>query len=146
MRESYRINGHDLITPHFTYREAVYSDWARSNGVNNKPDFSKLCNIYKAAQGLEEIRAKVLNDSPIIVNSWFRSHQVNRGVGGVANSDHLNGWAVDFTARKFGTVDEVYQAIKESGIKFDQLINELGRWVHVSFAPDMRQQAFHVWG
>ena len=77
---------------------------------------------------------------PIKVNSAYRSPKVNAAVGGVSNSAHALGWAVDFTCAEFGSPFEVCQAIAKSGIAFDQLIHERRVWCHLSFEPRNRRQ------
>ena len=52
---------------------------------------------------------------------------------------HPKGFAADFICSQFGTPLKIVQALAKSKIKFDQLIMEQ-TWVHVSFAPAMRQQ------
>ena len=52
----------------------------------------------------------------------------------------MDGWAVDFVCPGFGDPYAVAKALKESDIQVDQVIHEFGRWVHVSFAPEMRGQ------
>ena len=46
------------------------------------------------AKELDKIRAK-FGDRPIHITSWLRPPAVNKAVGGVANSQHLIGWATD---------------------------------------------------
>lgn len=54
-----------------------------------------LFNAVAVAQVLESVRQYALDGSPIHVNSWFRCPRVNHAVGGVSNSLHLVGRAVD---------------------------------------------------
>jgi hypothetical protein len=51
-------------------------------------------NIIKIARELDKIREQ-FGDRPITVTSWLRPPAINRIVGGVSNSQHLLGWAVD---------------------------------------------------
>jgi Peptidase M15 len=51
-------------------------------------------NIIKIARELELIRTQ-FGDRPIVVTSWLRPPAVNKIAGGVSNSQHLLGWAVD---------------------------------------------------
>ena len=87
---------------------------------------------------MEAIR-KLLG-KPIRVNSWLRLPEVNKSIGGALKSSHMDGWAVDFVCPTYGDPYAVAKALKESDIQLDQCIHEFGRWVHVSFAPEMRGQ------
>ncbi len=51
-------------------------------------------NIIKIARQLDVIRSQ-FGDRSITVTSWLRPPAVNKAVGGVGNSQHLTGWAVD---------------------------------------------------
>lgn len=126
------------LSPNFTLEELTFSQTATRLGINNKPSPVVLINLKDTAQRLEEIRE--LLGAPINISSGYRSPTLNRSIGGSSTSAHCLGFAVDFTARKYGDVKKVYEAIKNSGIKYDQLIEEFGSWVHISFAPSMRQQ------
>lgn len=48
----------------------------------------------------------------------------------------MRGLAVDFTAPRFGTVLSLAKAVARSGVQFDQIIFEYGRWVHLGLAED----------
>jgi putative chitinase len=95
-----------------------------------------------AAEGLEKVRA--LLGKGIHVNSWLRLPELNVAVGGSKVSSHMDGWAIDFTCTGFGDPYAVCKAIEASDIKFDQMIHEYGRWTHISFAPEMRQQKLTI--
>lgn len=122
------------MTPHFTYKEAIKT----ATGLDNTPGPEVAVNIGVTAMRMEEVR-KALFAYPIKINSWFRSPAVNKAVGGSKTSDHMKGYAVDFTCKGFGDEYTVACAIRDSGIKYDQLILEYG-WIHISFAPTMRGQ------
>ena len=130
------------LSEHFTLEEATFSDTAVRQGINNQPDAKQLENMKTAAQGMEKVRA--LLGKGIHVNSWLRLPEVNVAVGGSKISSHMDGWAIDFTCAGFGDPLAVCKAIEASGIKFDQMIHEYGRWTHISFAPEMRQQAMTI--
>jgi len=115
-----------------------------STGLSNKPDAQQLARLTSTAQAMDEVR-KLLG-YPIRVNSGFRSAAVNRAVGGSPTSAHALGYAVDFVCPKFGDPMAICRAIVASGIRFDQLIMEKNRWVHLSFDPRMRQQVLSWWG
>jgi zinc D-Ala-D-Ala carboxypeptidase len=126
------------ISTNFTLEEATYSETAIRLEINNQPNEQQLENMKAAAQGMEQIR-KLLG-KPIRVNSWLRLPEVNLAVGGSKVSSHMDGWAIDFTCASYGDPYTIAKAIKDSDIQVDQCIHEFGRWVHVSFAPEMRNQ------
>lgn len=133
------------LTKNFTLNEATRSDTARKRGISNTPSPVELERILETALQMEQVRS-ILGDKPILINSWFRNAETNRAAGGVANSDHLRGDAVDFRCPGYGDPTAICKAIIASGIKFDQLIWEYGRWTHISFGPRMRQEVLHITG
>jgi hypothetical protein len=132
------------LSDHFSLEEATRSDTATRLGISNQPNAQQLENMKVAAIGMEKIRE--LLASPINVNSWIRLPEVNVAVGGSKVSSHMDGWAIDFVCKGFGTPLEVCKAIEKSNIKFDQMIYEFGEkgWTHISFAPEMRQQKLTI--
>ena len=76
--------------------------------------------------------------SPVTITSGYRSPQKNAAVGGVPNSAHLSNQAFDFVPKGVSMSDAAAK-LQQSGIPFDQLINE-GDHVHISFAPQNRRQ------
>jgi putative chitinase len=130
------------LSEHFTLEEATFSDTAVRQGINNQPNDKQLENMKIAAEGLEKVRA--LLGKGLHVNSWLRLPELNVAVGGSKVSSHMDGWAIDFTCAGFGDPYAVCKAIEASDIKFDQMIHEYGRWTHISFAPEMRQQKLTI--
>lgn len=126
------------LSPNFTLSEFVASQTATRKGIDNTPSETVIQNLKTLANALEEVR-KLLG-YPIFISSGYRCIQLNKAIGGSLTSDHVYGYAADFTCNKFGTPREIVKAIVKSGIKFDQLIDE-GGWTHISFSPKMRQQA-----
>ena len=131
------------LSEHFTLEEATYSETAVRLGIDNQPSTLQLENMKHAAAGMEQVRD--LLKLPIKVNSWLRLPDVNVAVGGSKVSSHMDGWAIDFTCEKFGNPLAVAKTIAAAGIKFDQMIHEYGRWVHISFAPEMRGQKLTIY-
>ena len=87
---------------------------------------------------MEMIRA--LLGKPINIHSGYRCEALNKAVGGVSNSAHLTGYAVDFTCPEYGSPYKVARDLAGSpSVSFDQLICE-GTWVHISFDPKMRRE------
>lgn len=131
------------LSDHFTLAEFIRSDTARRLKNDNMPTPAHLENLRQTAQRMEQVRW-VLGDNAIWVNSAYRNPVVNRAVGGVPNSDHALGWAVDFTCIGFGDPLTICREIAASELDYDQLIHERkpngAWWVHISFHPRMRRQ------
>jgi hypothetical protein len=128
------------LSEHFTLEEATYSDTAIRQGIDNQPSTVQLENMKVAAAKLEQLRAVT---GPLKINSWLRLPAVNVAVGGSKVSSHMDGWAIDVSSSKL-TPYQLCQEVKKAGIKFDQMIHEFGRWVHISFDPAMRQQELTI--
>lgn len=129
------------LTENFALEEFTQSDTALRLGIKNIASPTIIGHLKTLAEGLEQVR-KVLG-YPLFINSGYRSPELNKAVGGASSSAHVQGYAADFTCRKFGTTDEIVTVLKNSGIKYDQIIAE-GTWTHISFAPEMRQQALRA--
>lgn len=119
----------------FTLAELTHTN----AGLDNTPDETVLNNLLKLKIKLEEVRA-LLRNKPMKINSAYRSPAVNAAVGGSAASAHMVGLAADFVCTEFGSPLQICNIIANSGIEFDQLIHEHGRWVHIAFSSKPRQQ------
>ena len=123
------------LTEHFTLEELTHTDHRE---YDNTPNDAELENLKRLAEFLEEVKA-ALGGRPVMVNSAFRSQQINNSVGGSNKSQHLLGCAVDFRVPKL-TPDEVVRIIISAGLPYDQVIREFDRWTHVSIpnTPDLK--------
>ena len=128
------------LSEHFSLDEATFSETAVRLGISNQPNAVQLENMKVAAVGLEQLRAV---SGPLRINSWLRLPEVNVAVGGSKVSSHMDGWAIDVSSTKMTPI-ELCHKVEELGIKFDQIIHEFGRWMHISFAPEMRQQKLTI--
>ena len=115
------------LTDHFTLEELTHTDHRE---FDNTPNDAELENIKRLANFLEEVKT-VLGGKPIMVNSAFRSKQVNDAVGSKDTSQHRVGCAADIRVPTM-TPDEVVRAVIASGIGYDQVIREFDRWTHIS--------------
>ena len=131
------------LSKHFTLEELTHTDHRQ---FDNTPNASEIANLVRLATFLEEVRS-VLGDKPIMVNSAFRSKQVNDAVGSKDTSQHRIGCAADIRVPGV-TPDEVVKTIIASGLGYDQVIREFDRWTHVSIPnkPDdkPRRQALII--
>ena len=127
----------EKISKHISYREGVYSNTADRKGIENIPNEEQLANMKVIAEKVfEPLRQWV--GGPIKINSFFRSPELNKAIGGSSKSQHCHGQAIDiddnFSKR---TNAEMFIYIKEM-LDFDQVIWEFGdddnpNWVHVSY-------------
>ncbi len=131
------------LSPHFTLAEFTVSDTAERKGIDNTPPPDVMPALQKTAQGMEAVRIR-LGGAPILVTSGYRSLELNRAIGSRDTSQHVKGEACDFICPRFGTPRMVVDALKDSGIEFDQLILEFGRWVHISFAGKPRHHVLVI--
>jgi uncharacterized protein YcbK (DUF882 family) len=115
------------LTKHFTLEELTHTDHRE---FDNTPNEQELENLKRLAAFLEQVKA-VLGGKPIMVNSAFRSKQVNDAVGSKDTSQHRVGCAADIRVPAM-TPDEVVKAIIASDLGYDQIIREFDRWTHIS--------------
>ena len=130
-----------MISKHISYKEGIHSITAIRKGIDNEPNEEQLANMKLVANNVFE-PLRVFINGPIKVNSFFRSPDLNKAIGGSTRSQHCKGQAIDIddTYGK-ATNAEMYWWIKEN-LDFDQMIWEFGNndnpdWVHVSYvSPD----------
>ena len=115
------------LSEHFSLEELTHTDHRE---FDNTPNEAELKNIQRLAEFLEQIKT-VLGGKPIMVNSAFRSKQVNDAVGSKDTSQHRIGCAADIRVPAM-TPDEVVKAIIASDLGYDQVIREFDRWTHIS--------------
>jgi len=124
------------ITMYFTLDELCASQTAKARGIQNKPGTAEIINlVYLAAYVLEPLR-EAMGES-IKIGSGYRCPQLNRAVGGVANSQHLTGQAADLCIDGDLKKGKRWFEWIKTHLDFDQLIwehNAKGTyWVHVSY-------------
>jgi hypothetical protein len=132
----------DMLSPHFSLSELTHSDTATRKGINNTPPPAAMSALLRTATGLEGVRA--LLGVPVLVSSGFRCRELNELVGGQPLSQHTLGQAADFTAPLYGDPEKIAVRLIKSGLAFDQLLVEFGRWVHCSFTATPRRQALVI--
>jgi zinc D-Ala-D-Ala carboxypeptidase len=124
------------LSEHFTLEELTHTDHRE---FDNIPNEAEKANLMRLAAFLEQVKA-LLGGKPIMVNSAFRSKQVNDAVGSKDTSQHRVGCAADIRVPGM-TPDEVVRAVIASNLGYDQVIREFDRWTHISvpnvagFAP-----------
>lgn len=133
------VNGATMqLSPHFSLEELTFSSTAVAQGIDNTAPVDIAEHLGILAAGLEKIRAII--GFPLHIDSGYRCPDLNRIVRGVPDSAHVTGFAADFICPQFGSPLDIVKTIVEyPQVRFDQVIQE-GTWVHISFAPMMRQQ------
>ena len=123
MEQIVQLNSKANLSEHF-----LLGEFTRSNHpeVYNIPSHEAIANLKRLCEWLEVLREKA--SQPIIINSGYRSPQLNRKVGGASNSNHLTGCAADIRTSGYEQAI-VYAAIlinyaKESQQEFDELLIE----------------------
>lgn len=129
-----------LLSPNFSLLEATTSQTAVRKGWNNEPNDAVLANMIIAADRMEKVRA-LFGGRAIMVSSWYRCPKLQDWLN--SKGDHGTGFCIDFKVQG-ESIAAAVNKIKTSGIRFDQLINEYSRWVHISFHPKMRQSTFKI--
>ena len=140
------------LTPHFTLAELCKTKVK----LENVPNEEQVNNLRRVCRWLERLR-KRWNDlygegnDPIVINSGYRSPQVNKAVGGAANSNHLTGCAVDIRclgveqALRYATT--LLDISDESKEDFDELLIEKSAksiWVHFAVRPEGNRRQINV--
>ena len=141
------------LSPHFTLGELCKT----KTGIENVPNEAQVENLKRMCGWLERLREKSsltpnpspkgegskYKDTPIIINSGYRSPQVNKAVGGAPNSNHLMGCAVDIHVTGMEQLVR-YAAIlldisDERQEDFDELLLERSPkgtyWLHFAVRP-----------
>ena len=119
------------LTEHFTLEELTITDHRE---FDNTPNASETANLTRLAGFLEQVKEAV-GGKAVMVNSAFRSAQVNAAVGSKETSQHRLGCAADIRVPGM-TPDQVVKAIMAAGLAYDQLIREFDRWTHISIPND----------
>lgn len=140
------------LTEHFTLGEMCRSE--RHPKIYNVPPLEKVDNIKLVCEWLERLRAlygRRYNDgkdTPLYVNSGYRSAQLNHAVGGAPRSNHLNGCAADIRCPGKDAVERGIMALRYATLllemfqferkAWDEIIIErkgTNWWVHFAVKP-----------
>jgi len=127
------------LSENFTMAEFTKSQTAERRGIDNTPEGEHL----EAAKALFENVVQPVRDhfGPTVINSGYRSPELNEAVGGSSRSQHCKGQAADIEVPGVANA-ELAEWIRDN-LEFDQLILEFytpgipdSGWVHVSYLAD----------
>jgi hypothetical protein len=139
MEQIVQLNSQANLSEHFKLGE-----FTKSNShpeVYNIPSHEAIANLKRVCGWLEILRSRA--GRPILINSGYRSPQLNKKIGGVPTSNHLTGCAVDIRVKDMEQLIR-YAAIlleyaDESKQDFDELLIEKNRygaiWLHFAVRP-----------
>ena len=113
----------------FDYNAFVYSDTAKKYNIENVPSPDQVENgkaLFKnIIVPIQEKYGKVR------ITSSYRNPELNKLVGGVADSQHMTGQAVDIQTPGISRYDVAHWVIEN--LNYDQLIVE-PTWLHISYS------------
>lgn len=118
------------LTANFTLEELTRSDAAARNGWDNTPNEAEIENLKRLAMLLQQVKTAV-GGKAVMINSGFRSKQVNDSVGSKDTSQHRLGCAADLRIPGM-TPRQVVEACIAAQVPFDQIILEFDSWTHIS--------------
>lgn len=131
------LNLNEQLTEHFLLSEFTKSSTARRLNIANIPSKEIVENLkYGCVHILEPLRSKV--GIPIRINSGYRCERLNRAVGGVSNSYHLQGCAADIHLDSNNDAELLFQALKKIDAVdvclFEHAATSI--WLHVQWRPN----------
>ena len=121
--------------------EMLREEWNRRYADVRCQKEDGRCKMEDVRCQMEDVRCS--HEEPIIINSGYRSPQVNKAVGGAATSNHLTGCAADIRCE--GKEQAIRYACilldisEESQENFDELLIEQSAksiWVHFAVRPE----------
>ena len=123
-----------MISEHISLKEATSSPTATRLGIHNIPSSAVLSKMEKVANRCFE-PVRNWYGKPIKINSFYRSQDLNKAVGGSGSSQHCLGEAMDIDADKDNKI--IFEWILKN-LEFSQVIWEFGDdnnpdWIHISY-------------
>lgn len=110
---------------HFTFKEFISTQTGLPNDVDTDSHLANLASLWNT---LNYVREKL--GRPIIINSAFRTPQVNKQVGGSKRSLHMQGRAADIRCEPL-YMDELWSILQSEKENFSELI-QYSTFYHVA--------------
>ena len=121
------------FSQHFTLEEMCKTSHAKLE--DNLPDpISEEHLIWVCVEVLEPARKQL--GEPIVITSGYRNKFVNKAVGGVPNSAHTKGLAVDIHVKNEDYAKRLFQILKANKYADRILFEHNGnaKWLHAQFS------------
>lgn len=128
------------LSKYFDLSEFEYSDTAKAKGIDNTIPKELIPNIVRLHDNVLYPLRKLVGH-PVRITSGYRCADLNKAVGGAANSQHSTGEAADIEVTGQSNM-AVFSWIRKN-CEFDQLILECVngvQWVHVSCKFDANRR------
>ena len=126
---------------YFTFTEFERSDTATKFAIDNTMPESAKKNVAALVDTILDPLREAWG-KPIIVTSGYRCQELNKAVGGVPTSMHLEGRAADITTGNVVDNRRLWKLIQDLKLPFFELIgqNYDFRWLHISYNPARQQR------
>lgn len=136
------INQKTIKSDFFTLEEFTRSSTAKRLKIDNTPNDVVIRNIQYGVQMVLEPLRRILR-TPIIITSGFRCAELNKAVGGMANSWHTKGNAADLRIKNEEEAKAIFQILKTlpsvDTVLFEHSSTSI--WMHVQW--DMERTPRH---
>lgn len=116
------------VSPHFSFAELTVTEHRDFLDEQADAPPQVRANLVRLAVDLLEPARAIVG--PLRVNSGYRCPGLNAAIGGSRTSAHMDGLAADVFPLDMDLRD-AFERLAQSGIAFDQLIFEFGRWIHI---------------
>lgn len=127
----------EIQSEFFTLRELTNSSTASRYHIDNSPSEDIVRNLqYGVDMVLDPLRR--LYGKPIIITSGYRCPELNKKVGGVANSWHTQGNAADIHVSSLAEASKIFSNLQKIPSVDTALFEHStsGQWLHVQWNMD----------
>lgn len=125
------------LSKNFTLKELCASNYPK---FQTQPTTQQICNLaYLCGSVLQPLREFL--GQPVIITSGFRSKSLNKHVGGVSNSKHLQGFAADIHVKSEEHARKMFDFLKNIR-QIDSCLFEQSssvQWLHVQTSYNPRR-------
>lgn len=124
----------EILSEFFTLNELTKSSTASRYHIDNTPSAEIIQNLqYGVEMVLDPLRR--LYGKPIIITSGYRCTELNKKVGGVANSWHTQGNAADIHVSSLAEASKIFSNLQKIPSVDTALFehSQNGQWLHVQW-------------
>lgn len=136
------VNQKTIKSDFFKLEEFTNSSTAKRLKINNTPNDDIIRNIQYGVQMVLDPLRRLLQ-APITITSGYRCQELNKAVGGVANSWHTKGNAADIRVKNEEEAKAIFQTLKTlpsvDTVLFEHSATSI--WMHVQW--DMTRTPRH---